>query len=411
MYYALNENVYLVKGACKSCIYDFNTSKLYSVNNALSEKLDLVNQGGLGVSNESDDIQNVFNELQKVGVLTTVEAPVSRDISELKFQDAGCIFAWIEITTKCNLRCLHCYNESDAHCDTIMSFNEYKKVIDGLIDLGVSKVQLIGGEPFTHKNLLEMLEYTVGKFQAIEIFTNGTLITNHWLEYLAKNNIRMALSVYSYNSKNHDQITGGEGSWEKTVNTINLLKKHGIEYRVCNVLMRGVEIGEKTTDLFELSEEKDVVRMSGRANFSLLTDDLLMKKLITKKTFQTPIRRNFCGNLVSGHNCFRNKIYVSADLMVYPCVMERRLTHCRVGDNGEIKLDATLRFLNKDNIQECCQCEYRYACFDCRPNSLSGDTLEKPWYCTYSPLTGEWDDPEVFVRQLKQKWQGDLAFD
>lgn len=411
MYYALNENVYLVKGACRSCLYDFNTSKLYSVNKALSEKLDLVNQGNVRVSNESEDFQNVFDELQEVGVLTTLETPASRHISEIEFPDTGCVFAWIEITTKCNLRCLHCYNESDAHCDTVMSYDEYKRVIDGLKELGVSKVQLIGGEPFAHKNLMDMLEYTVGKFQAIEIFTNGTLITNRWVEYFAKNNIRLALSVYSYSSKNHDQITGSDGSWEKTVSTIDLLKKYGVEYRVCNVLMRGVEIGEKTTDLFELSDEKDIVRMSGRANFSLLTDDLLMKKLITKKTFQTPIRRSFCGNLVSGHNCFRNKIYVSADLVVYPCVMERRLAHCRVGDDGKIKLDTSLRFFNKDRIQECCQCEYRYACFDCRPNSLSGNTHEKPWYCTYKPLVGEWDDPELFIQKLKAKWQGEPPLD
>lgn len=46
-----------------------------------------------------------------------------------------------------------------------------------------------------------MLDYTVGKFQIIEIFTNGTLIPKDWFEYLAQNNIRMALSIYSYDEK------------------------------------------------------------------------------------------------------------------------------------------------------------------------------------------------------------------
>ena len=406
MYYSLNENVYLVRGAVKSCIYDFNNSKLFSLNKALAEKLDLVNQGKIQESENDSTLQTVFDDLTKNGIISTTDKPITRHIEELKSADSGCVFAWIEITTRCNLRCLHCYNESDIHCDTVMSLENYKKVIDGLLKLGVSKIQIIGGEPFVNKQLLrDMLEYTVGKFQAIEIFTNGTLIDEDWIEYLAQNGIHVALSVYSYNRDNHDQITGSKGSWEKTARTIEALKKHRIEYRVCNVLMRGVQLGEKTTDLFELSSERDIVRMSGRANFSLLTDELLRKKLITKKSFQNPIRKRFCSNMVSGHNCFRNKIYVSADMVVYPCVMERRLKHCKVGKNGEILLDDSIRFFNKDKIHECSQCEYRYVCFDCRPNSLSGDTTEKPWYCTYHPLTGEWDDEDAFILGLKQKWE------
>lgn len=32
MFYALNDDVYMVKGSKRGCIYDFNTSKLYSIN-------------------------------------------------------------------------------------------------------------------------------------------------------------------------------------------------------------------------------------------------------------------------------------------------------------------------------------------------------------------------------------------
>jgi len=168
--------------------------------------------------------------------------------------------------------------------------------------------------------------------------------------------------------------------------------------------MNDVEIGEKTIDLYELSNEKDIVRMSGRANFSLLSNDLIRKKLITKRSFEDAIKWPFCRSLVSGHNCFRTKIYVSADMTVYPCVMERRLKHCTIADGRGMVLDDTIRYFNKDKIKECAQCEYRYACFDCRPNSLSGDLLEKPWYCTYLPLIGEWEDEDIFIEKLRAKW-------
>lgn len=406
MYYILNSNVYLVKGSARSCIYDLNSTKLYSINNALAQKIDLANKEGVSDDVFDEELKKIFDELVNVGILKLSKLQISHQIDEIEETDAGCHFAWVEITSKCNLRCIHCYNESDTHCDTVMSLNNYKIVIDNLINLGVSKIQIIGGEPFFDKQILkEMLDYTIGKFEFIEIFTNGTLITPDWFDYLADNNIHIALSVYSYEEEMHDKVTGSKGSLTRTNRTIEELKGHGIKYRVCNVLMKDIEIGKRTTDLYELSNEKDIVRMSGRANYSLLSDELIRKKLITKKSFQEPIKKAFCSRLVSGHNCFKNKIYISSNMEVYPCVMERRLKHCVIGDDGKIILDDSIRNFNKDKINECCICEYRYACFDCRPNSLSGELLEKPWYCTYRPLSGKWEEEENFVFNFKKQWE------
>lgn len=283
MVYTLNENVYLVKGYAKSCIYDFNLSKLYSITNTLAQKIDEMNFGQLTIDDicKDKELKNIFDEFIRLGILILSESPDIHEIDEIKAVDNGFKFAWIEITNQCNLRCRHCYNESAPKCNTIMALEKYKIVVDGLLDLGIEKIQLIGGEPFFNKKLLkDMLEYTVGKFPIIEIFTNGTLITSDWLDYLAENNIHLAISVYSYQNKVHDSVTGINGSWNKTNESIKLLKSHGIVYRVCNVLMKDVQIGEKSTDLYNLSNNKDIVRMAGRADFNLLTDELIRKKLI-----------------------------------------------------------------------------------------------------------------------------------
>ena len=202
----------------------------------------------------------------------------------------------------------------------------------------------------------------------------------------------------------HDKVTGCNGSWEKTNNTISKLRNSNIDYRVCNVLMKDIVLGEPQNDLYRLSTEKDVVRMSGRANFALLSDELISKKLITKKSFQNAINKNLCSLLIEGHNCFMSKIYISANLEVFPCVMERRFKHCIINKKDGIKLDDSIRYFSKDNVKECRNCEYRYTCFDCRPNSLSGDIQEKPWYCTYDPLTGEWSEEKRFISELKSRW-------
>lgn len=405
MYYTLNDNVYMVKGSNRGCIYDFNSSKLYSVNNMLMQKIDLVNKGKVCFDSVEEELTIVFEELIKKGILKLSEAPIERQIDEIKSTEPRCSFAWIEITNKCNLQCIHCYNESDSHKDMFMSLNNYQIVVDNLLSLGINRIQIIGGEPFLNKQILrEMLDYTVGKFKFIEIFTNGTLFTKEWFKFLAENNIHIALSVYSYQEEMHDRVTRNKGAWIKTNKTIENLKSYGINYRVCNVLMKDIVIGTNTTDLYKISEEKDVVRMSGRAKFFLLSDELIRKKLITKKTFYKPIKKAFVSRLITGHNCFQKDIYISADMNVFPCVMERRLKHCVIDTSNKITLDNSIQTFNKDKIKECCHCEYRYACFDCRPDSLSGDLYEKPWYCTYKPLVGEWENEEDFIAKLKQKW-------
>lgn len=270
MFYTLNDNVYLVRGVARGCLYDFNSSKLYSLNKALSDRIDLVNKGYVRQDAVEHDLSIVLQELIQNGLLALSENPTPHYIEEIKLLDKGCSFAWIEITSKCNLKCRHCYNESDAQCTTVMSLHNYKMVIDKLLCIGIKRVQIIGGEPFFDKKLLKaMLDYTVGKFPFIEIFTNGTLIDEAWYEFLAINDIHIALSVYSYRDDIHDAVTGAKGSLSKTNRTIKALKEHGISYRVCNVLMKGVELGDKTTTLYELNEDKDIVRMSGRASFSL----------------------------------------------------------------------------------------------------------------------------------------------
>lgn len=403
MYYSLNENVYIVEGKAKGCIYDLNSSKLFNVNKALADKLVEINKTGVLVGNVDYELENILQQLAENNLIKISQTHSSNCIEDIIDKDIGCKFAWIEITNKCNLKCIHCYNESDAQCDNVMSINDFYKVVDYLVRIGVSKIQITGGEPFLNKDILkQMLNYTIGKFSFIEIFTNGTLITDEWFEYLLKNEIHIALSVYSYNSQIHDSVTRIQGAHYKTSKTIEKLKKFGVPYRVCNVLMKGIELGKKNNDLYTLSEDKDVVRVTGRADFNLLSDKLIRKRLITKETFQSPITKSFCKRLVSGHNCFNDKIYVAANLDVFPCVMERRIKHGTLTQSN-FQLDNNIRKFTKDKIKECSECEYRYACFDCRPNSLSKELSEKPWYCTYNPLVGNWENIDEFISNLKHK--------
>lgn len=406
MYYCLNKDVYIVDGLRKSCIYDLYNGRLYSINHNLANILKDINDCYYDTEYIfKDELNEIINILIEKEIISTSITKKINHIEDLKINYKTFKLAWIEITSKCNLKCIHCYNESDDFEYHDMSVEEYKYTIDFLLTNGIKKLQIIGGEPFINPIILkEMLEYSVGKFELLEIFTNGTLIPHEFYKYLKQNNIRIALSVYSYNNIDHDKVTNVIGSYHKTNKTIANLKKYGIQYRICNVLMDGVTLGQQNTNLYKLNPEKDVVRMSGRANYKLLTHELIKKKLITKKTFETPINKAFVTRLVSGHNCFSNRIYVSSDLNIYPCVMERRISHGNIKETKLLQFNNNILNYNKDYIDGCKHCEYRYACFDCRPNSLDENISSKPWYCTYNVNEGLWIDQDIFINNLDKQW-------
>ncbi len=148
-------------------------------------------------------------------------------------------FQW-HITEKCNLRCKHCYHDNYTS-NNELSLVELKQIADK-IDAAVSKwdktgtLSITGGEPFVvadklfplfqHINSLEHISY-------FDILSNGSLIDQDILDRLANFNKirRVQLSLEASEKSLNDQIRG-EGSFDKTLSAIRLLKKNNFQVAV-----------------------------------------------------------------------------------------------------------------------------------------------------------------------------------
>ena len=97
------------------------------------------------------------------------------------------------------------------------------------------------------------------------------------------------------------------------------------------------------------------------------------------------------------HPCWGRRIAVTSDLNARPCIFSRHI----IGnlENGTIKTirekAETFRIFTKDKVEECKDCELRYACFDCRESAeqKTGNLNAKNPFCTYNPYNGEWTAP------------------
>ena len=148
-------------------------------------------------------------------------------------------FQW-HITEKCNLRCKHCYHAAYTSANEL-SLSELILIGDK-IDSTLKKwdidgtLSITGGEPFMVMDKLFPLLQHINSLETInhfDLLTNGSLFDETILSELKefKKLRRVQVSLEAGNRELNDQIRGN-GSFEKTLSAIRLLKKNGFQVAV-----------------------------------------------------------------------------------------------------------------------------------------------------------------------------------
>jgi MoaA/NifB/PqqE/SkfB family radical SAM enzyme len=161
-------------------------------------------------------------------------AAVLRPLKHLRVR-AGCLsgleFLWLEITRRCNLSCLHCYADSGPQLPLSdrMTVADWCRVMDEARAADCRRLQFIGGEPTLHPQLPELLEHAASAgFRTVEVFTNATLIRDPLLRTVKRLGVHVRFSFYSHEAAVHDDICGQPGSYERTIEGVGHLVRHGV---------------------------------------------------------------------------------------------------------------------------------------------------------------------------------------
>jgi uncharacterized radical SAM superfamily Fe-S cluster-containing enzyme len=149
--------------------------------------------------------------------------------------------ALVEITSNCNLKCPMCFAESGPGGEHI-DFATYKKMVDRYVRLeGVADVlQLSGGEPTLHPELLSMVRYACEQpIQAVMINTNGIRLAHDEALVAELATLRKRLEVY-LQFDGFDERTSlalrGEGLVETKLRALEMLARHDLRCTlVCTV--------------------------------------------------------------------------------------------------------------------------------------------------------------------------------
>ena len=162
------------------------------------------------------------------------------------------IVVW-NITRTCNLKCVHCYNDSGVG----KKFNDIttakaKEVLDDLAGYGVPSVLFSGGEPLMRPDLFELIGYAGQRGLRTVISTNGTLITPDAVKKIKDGGVSyVGISLDGIGEIN-DKFRGVSGAFDKAVEGIRNCMAAGIRVGLrLTLTKRNVEDLEGLFDFFE----------------------------------------------------------------------------------------------------------------------------------------------------------------
>ena len=162
------------------------------------------------------------------------------------------IVVW-NITRACNLKCIHCYNDSGAGKPAEeISSQKAKAVLDDLAQFGVPSVLFSGGEPLMRADLFELLEYAGQCGLRTVISTNGTLITKEIAQKINKAGVTyVGISLDGIGDVN-DRFRGVSGAFELAVSGIRNVQQAGVRVGLrLTMTKRNIQDLERWFDFFE----------------------------------------------------------------------------------------------------------------------------------------------------------------
>lgn len=137
-----------------------------------------------------------------------------------------------DITSRCNLSCIHCYNlrlYGSLHSQNLVLDLETEKVfkiLDKLAEGRVNTIQFLGGEPFIRPDFIDILAYAKDNKLNRRIATNGVLLNKPLIEALALNcPEQIAFSIDGATPKSNDAIRGSR-TFDRAVNNLKLLSTY-----------------------------------------------------------------------------------------------------------------------------------------------------------------------------------------
>ena len=163
----------------------------------------------------------------------------------------------VSITDRCNLRCLYCMPLGGTvkldHQD-ILSYEEFLRLIQIAVNMGINKVRLTGGEPLVRKGVVDFCRRLteISGLQSLSLTTNGVLLEELGQDLYAAGIRRINISLDTLQREKFFRITRRD-EFDRVWRGIQAAERVGFSpVKINVVVMRGIN-DDEVLDLARLS--------------------------------------------------------------------------------------------------------------------------------------------------------------
>ena len=259
-----------------------------------------------------------------------------------------------EITNTCNYHCIYCIFNSEAKkYEDELTTDEVKRTIKELKNNNFTYIKFTGGEPFTRKDMIEILRYASELGFDMDISTNASLVTEDIAKELKNIKFPMVHVSLDGNDKYTHEYVRGENTFERTIRGIRYLTNNDVYTRIGTVIYKQNE--DKLEEIVKLAIElkaNEIIFSFMEAVGRLDGDETIISKrtinsvkeelenLATKYKKQIKVKYSFTENKITETEEYCpavNKfLYINNLGQVSPCTWV-------VSQNPEYKSELTLK--------------------------------------------------------------------
>lgn len=326
--------------------------------------------------------------------LLTSEKPEDKEIKIIGTESYYPKAASIEITDRCNLKCLHCYGEFGGNTRNDMELVKVKKLLLDLSDMGVNTLELTGGDISVHKNLLEILEYALSlNFLKLNLLTNGILLKKDVMNFIIENKEKFVVQIdlHSLNDNYLEWFTKAKDTLTDIKENILYLSSNGVRMRIASIFTKN-----NVKEVFEIADwvfnnvgqnwGVGLVENLGRAcddghELFLSVDELrYFQNSILSINEKYPNFLSIITDTPSDNNCgaSTSHVVINAKGDIKLCTMDNlsyfntSLGNCFENEitnlydqNKEFIYALSSQEVPRQDAEECKDCEYLYSCSNC----------------------------------------------
>jgi len=170
-----------------------------------------------------------------------------------------------EITSACNLSCVHCFLHEKEGINRELSLDTVKEILICLSKYNFRKpyISITGGEPLLHSQIKNLLLFLNKKKYRFSLMTNGVNIDEEWIDFFNSLFFLDKIGISLDGGLKTHEIIRGKETYAKTINAIKLLsEKTDKQITVKTVIHR--------LNIQYLSEIFDILRNFRLANWHIL---------------------------------------------------------------------------------------------------------------------------------------------